>query len=234
MIDPLELAGHIAQSATLLGNHLAGPVKAMLYCVDDPDLSVTLQFNPDDMRLDRGISPGHGNGLMYAGFNPVSGANDSLVFDTWLDVSEPSGAEAVVTSLLPYTANILGKSRSIQEDMEALYKLTVPGKHEDTDIDDEVWAPVVVFLWQDFKFSGVITSLTFSIKLFDVLGAPQRAQVSIKMDGRAFWAADSSADVNEDAAEPQSFSSGLLGAEATYAAKTATLQVALRLLNRLR
>lgn len=232
MIDPVELAGHLAQSASLLGNHLAGPVKAMLYCVDKPDLSLTLQFNPDDLRIDRGLQVSRGHGKIYSGFESGGGENDKLSFDVWVDESEPSGAEALVTSLLPYTFNVIGKATSIEPKLKAFYELTRPGSSS-TDLDAEAMPPVVVFLWEKLKFTGVITQMGFTLNMFNVLGAPQRARVTMTIEGRAFYSTNDPEDIILDSGEPQSFSTGL-GSTLAYAAKTTTRTLALRVLNRLR
>ena len=233
MIDPIELAGHLAQSATLLGNHLAGPVKAMLYCIDKPSLSVTLQFNPATLRIDRGLSVTPGEGDVYAGFKPSGGANDTLIMEFWLDKSEATGAEAVITALLPYTFNELGTARTIEPEMKKLYALTMPGE-SNSDFTTAPRPPVVVFLWNDLRFTGVITSMSFNIKHFDVLGAPVRASVDVTMGGRAFWTSNDAQKTIEPEVSPASFSKSGAMAELTYKGKTGVRSAALRVLNRLR
>lgn len=233
MTDPVEIAGHLVQSATLLGNHLAGPVKAMLYCIDDPSLSMTLQFNPSNLRIDRGISVVSGDGDTYAGFRGSAGKNDTLNMDLWLDQSEATGAEAVVTALLPYTFNVVGKARSIESDMKKLYALTIPGS-DSPDLEQAPRQPVVVFLWNDLRFTGVISMLTFDVKHFDILGSPVRASVSFQMEGRAFYVTDDPQKVNEPTESPEAFPGGVAVPELAYKAKTAVRKTALRVLNRLR
>lgn len=230
MTDPVELAGHLAQSATLLGNHLVGPVKAMLYCVDDATLSVKLQFNPESLRLDRGVSLSPGSGVIFAGFEPSNARNDTLIFETWLDTSELPAAANAAASLMPYTFSTVGSSQSILEQMEALYLLTLPGAPMMSSYDAEVRPPVVVFLWDKLKFTGMISAMNFDIKLFDPLGAPRRASVYIQMEGRAFWTTSTPDDVLNDTASAQTF---LVGTTPTTDLVETARSIALRVLNRL-
>jgi hypothetical protein len=225
---------HLAQTAGLLAVHLAGPVKAMLYCVDDGSLSFTLQFNPSSFTLGRQtpVSPQSDGGVVYAGFSPDAGRNDTLTFETWLDASQPSALVSAAFSLSPYTANIGGSTGSILDDMKALYALTVP-RMATAAVEKDARPPAVVFLWEDFRFVGVVTEVMFDVKLFDALGAARRAMVNVRMEGKAFSELTDAEDILDSEQEVESFSTSLLGETASYAAENATRSTALRIALRL-
>lgn len=230
MIDPVELALRATQTAGLMAVHLLGPVRATLECLDDSDLSMSLPFNPESFQLTRRAPVSAGDGVRFAGLEPSAGTNDTLNFDTWLDASDASTAVAALSAVSPYTPNIAGESKSILEDMEALYQLTVPRIPSDAGPEDlQGRVPVVAFLWNDFKFIGVITNVSFDVRMFDPLGAPRRARVSVSMEGRAFVDADI-ATVLHDTESAESFGTSLPSVDVASALKEAALILATRLL----
>jgi hypothetical protein len=235
MADPVEVALSAVQSAAFIATHIAGPVKAQLYCVDDPDLTVDLTFNPTSLRLDRSSHMQNNAGDAYKSFETGrAGANDTLSFTTWLDASQPSAAIMLAVSLNFYTANVAGQKASVLDDMKAIHALSVPREVTDSDPAGMVRPPVLLFLWEEFKFTGVIQSLSMDVKLFDALGAPRRASVDITMEGRAFYATNDP-DLFLDAGEDvETFAGkGMVAGDTKYGLSTATRATALRVALRL-
>ena len=235
MADPIEVALSAVQSAGFIAAHLVGPVKAQLYCVDDPDLTVDLKFNPSSLRLDRASQMTNNPGDVYKSFETGrAGANDTLTFSTWLDASQPPAAVMLAVSLNPYTANVIGQKTSILKDMKALHALSIPREVPDSTPAGLVRPPVLLFLWEEFKFTGIIQSLSMDVKLFDALGAPRRASVDITMEGRAFYATndpDAFLDASEDA---EAFAgTGAFAGDTKYGLSTKLRATALRVALRL-
>jgi Contractile injection system tube protein len=235
MADPVEVAFSLAQSAGFIAAHLVGPVRAQLYCVDDPDLSVDLSFNPQSLTLDRSSQITNNPGKVYKPFETGSaGSNDTLTFQTWLDASQPPAAIMALASLNPYTVNIAGQKASILDDMKALHALTIPREVTDSEPAGLIRPPVVLFLWESFKFTGLITSMSFQVKLFDALGAPRRASVDITLEGRAFYATNDPTTFLDAGEAAESFAgAGIFAGDTKYGLTTATRATALRLALRL-
>lgn len=74
-----------------------------------------------------------------------------------------------------------------------LHRLTMPLKHS----DNYARPPICAFVWGKFQFQGVISSLSVNFNLFDADGGPRRAEITLKMTGRALTAASSSSQFLE-------------------------------------
>lgn len=175
----------------------SSPVKAVLYCLDNPSMSVSLQFNPSSFRLQRRpgweAGGGGGGGTLYApwkGLQFSGGHNDSLSFKTLLDESEERTQKGLSTDFAA-KKNTKRNEKSVLDPMKKLYALTMPLKIT----DKEIRPPVVAFIWEQFEFYGVITDLQAETTLFDYTGQPKRAELTITLEGQALTKASSADDV---------------------------------------
>lgn len=187
-LDAAELVARTLQTAGQLALHLTGPVRAILVNLDDGGKDFVLPFNPESLSIRRGglMTTGSQAGN-FAGLQSSGGKNDFLTFDIWLDASDIGNKVAYAASAVsPVTSNLAGTSGSVLDQMKALHALTCKKMDKAAGANDVPRLPVLAFLWQDFRFTGVITNLGFDVRLFDALGAPRRAKVSIEMEGQAF------------------------------------------------
>ncbi len=201
-LDIAEYAARAIQTAGLLALHLMGPVRAVLINLDESGSPGTTDFlkrggdfsfpfNPESLLISRSSPMSTGSGATnFAGFAVGSGTNDSLSFVVWLDASDIGagmglGGSALyaLSAMSPVTSNLAGTTGTVLELMRDLYALTVKKFDPDT---GEARLPVLAFLWQDLRFTGILTSLEFEVTLFDALGAPRRAKATLRMEGRAF------------------------------------------------
>ncbi len=189
------------------------PARAILHCMDVSDLTVELPYNPQSLQLSRRTGVGEvgggqegsqsvrqrgaGGGSTVSGsafpnMRYTGGARDTLSFSTLLDESEDegSGMQIYTLSLFPNSTD------SITSKLRKLYKLTLPLKFT-VGSDKQIRPPVVVFVWGDFYFSGMVSSFESTIKLFDSEGRPRRAMVNLSLLGRAFHAPSTSKDALE-------------------------------------
>ncbi len=232
-LDAAELAARTVQTAGQLALHLAGPVRAILHNLDDAGKDFAFPFNPETLSLQRGSLMESGDQAgNFAGLRAGRGQNDTLSFDIWLDASDIGSKVAYAASAVsPVTSSIAGTTGSVLEDMQTLYDLT---KKKVESGKTEGRLPVLAFLWHDFRFTGVITSLGFEVKLFDALGAPRRAKVSIQMMGQAFEDVDASqvlrTEIDAEEEMDQFSSMGLSTAKVASTLKATALRVAMRLI----
>jgi hypothetical protein len=233
-LDAAELAARTVQTAGQLALHLAGPVRAILHNLDDAGKDFAFPFNPESFSLQRGgglMREGEQSGN-FAGLRAGPGQNDTLSFDIWLDASDIGSKVAYAASAVsPVTSSIAGTTGSVLEDMQTLYDLT---KKKVESGQTEGRLPVLAFLWHDFRFTGVITALGFDVKLFDALGAPRRAKVSITMMGQAFENVNAAqvlrTELNATESMDEFSAMGLSTAKAASTLKATALRVALRLI----
>lgn len=218
----------LSSVAQLMGLVQPEPVKAMIYCLDDPLWSVFLQYNPESIRLTRDPSwqsagdlvrlnpndeqdlghqrtsrssfnflplmqePDQGPaGRAWKGLHFRGGSNDRLSFSTLFDQTEHRGTVGDMLPLeLGFEDKLFGQTNSsnVLEDVAKLYRLTLPIKVAPLigSADDvEPRPPACAFFWGNFQFMGVIDNLDVEFQVFDTLGQPVRARVSLTLTGAA-------------------------------------------------
>ena len=133
-------------------------------------------------------------GSAWPALTSAKGDLDELEFETLFDESEDhemaqlsassllSSFASMVPGLSVALALIPANTKSVVENIEALYQLTLPVKFDTK--GKEIRPPVLSFTWGDFEFTGVLKSVDFDILQFDTLGNAKRAKVSCKMQGR--------------------------------------------------
>jgi hypothetical protein len=174
-------------------------VKARIWCLDKDAWSVDLQFNPSDLDLSRSISMGKDEGFFgpYGGKPEFeNGTPDELAFTILVDTSvggeiDLADAGNFETAMLSALNSLLGSANtnddSILPQIQDLYRLTLPIKPAGATEDfGDNRPPVCAFVWEQFEFMGFVVSLDVDFLVFDASGRPKRAEVKVKMEGRAF------------------------------------------------
>lgn len=127
--------------------------------------NIDFKFNPTQFSLDRAVQWEDTRPMKeaYGILSFTGGSSDTLSFTTMLDTTEEEG-------------------KDILSSVKAIYGLT------DATITEATYQrpPMVKFVWKDFLFTGVISSVKFDFTLYSPEGKPLRADVSITMLGRAF------------------------------------------------
>lgn len=139
--------------------------KAELICEDKRSMSVVLQFNPTSFQLARKVNWAEQSPALqpYTLLQYGNGASDTLQVSLLLDTTE--------------------SSESILPGIRKLYDLTLPTVSV---ASLSLRPPLVSFVWQAFRFSGVVQSMDFEVLTFDTEGHPKRATVALGLLGQAF------------------------------------------------
>lgn len=155
------------------------PTKAQLFCLDQGDDSITFQFNPTSFQFSRKVTWAEGKnaGQPWTNLSFSFGGNDTLTVSLLVDANEPDTPDST-------------NDASVLEDVIKYYKLTMPLKIMDGE-DEIVRPPVVAFLWEQFQFQGVVTSMDVELLLFDENGRATRATVDLSLMGKALSGASS-------------------------------------------
>ena len=85
--------------------------------------------------------------------------------------------------MIPGVSTLL--KQNVLTDVHQLYRLTLPIDTVTGNAGGIMRPPIVLFAWGPFQFTGVITDLSFDIKLFDGEGLPRRATANVTIKGRA-------------------------------------------------
>lgn len=196
--------------------------KASLWCVEHDDWSFEFPFNPegDSLRLDRTVNwepdatdGAWGGAMVYGQGNP-----DRLQFTILLDETqavppEEADAESWEGHLLSIATALFSSSEtneySVLDHVKAIYRLSLPVLPSGFTDAYAARPPLVAFVWGDFEFMGMITSVGVQFLLFTPEGVPKRAKIDIEMSGRALSADITSVDAFfEDTYSPKSVSGG--------------------------
>lgn len=127
---------------------------------------IVFQYNPTSFSLDRQMSWEDAKAIKqpYGVLNFTGGSSDTLTFQTLFDCSEE-------------------KDGSILPTIDDLYQLTM------VQIDENSISkrpPIVTLHWNELTFVGVIKSLKVDFTMFNDKGDPQRADITVTMQGRSF------------------------------------------------
>lgn len=137
--------------------------KASFSCLDAPSLSISVQFNPTTFRTGR----------------RVVWSEQPVAFQPWGTLQYGTGTcDTMSVSLLVDTSE---GPESIIPDIKRFHDLTMPMR-----LGEEVRPPVILFVWEEYRFLGVIQSLDCEVMLFDETGRPKRATLALSLLGRAF------------------------------------------------
>ncbi|MEL6350108.1 MAG: hypothetical protein AAFV53_43815 [Myxococcota bacterium] len=180
------------------------PLKASIVALEG-STEIDFLYNPKEFTLTRnsGFTQRSKGDGPYGGIHWECAKPDELKFDVVIDVSEPEinfFSPMAATQLLPISslASLVGYAdkTSVLPEIEKLVKLTKPGKVSMKLKDKTIEVhrpPFVAFIWGDFEFFGGIQSIDSKVVLFNPLGVPKRAEVSISMLGQAVLGKDTPA-----------------------------------------
>jgi len=172
-------------------------VKARLWCLEDNDWSIELQFNPSEIDISRTSSVKEPSGfgeVMGGAPDFEAGESDSLTFKTLVDTSmageiDLADAADFEAQMLSALNSLLSSSEendeSVLPEVQKYYRLTTPIKPSGLE-EAEARPPVVAFIWDTFEFMGFITKCDIEFLLFDESGKAKRAEISIEIEGQAF------------------------------------------------
>lgn len=139
--------------------------RAELVCDERPSMSIPVQFNPTNFKLNRKVNWAEQAPALqpHTLLQYGSGGSDTMQVSLLLDSSESSA------SVLP--------------EIQRFYLLTLPTVMAP---NQSSRPPLVSFSWQSFRFRGVVQSLDFEVLAFDEQGTPKRATVAVALLGEAF------------------------------------------------
>ena len=169
--------------------------------VSGDDFKLEVHFNPSSLKVARKRTWQDGDQFEseYPSLQWAKTSHDTLSFTLLFDHSEPrdlSDMAATAASLNPVMnlgpmAKMMGlvNEDSVEDQLAVLYNLTNVWEIF-TDVPDGRRPPLVTFTWNNFAFTGAITTLTVEYILFDADGNPKRATAAVEMLGRLNWKGD--------------------------------------------
>lgn len=136
----------------------------------------------------------------YGSLRSTGGVNDSLTMTVMFDTTESDSALKGLGVSPIYPDMFPAYSKSVLGDVEQLYNLTKPilAGFANASKPGVERPPVVVFLWDELKFSGAISAISVTVSAFDKLGVARRASVDLTILGRAYMQAKSGLEIVED------------------------------------
>ena len=137
---------------------------------------------------------------VYGKLSSSGGQNDTLGMTVMFDTSE-SDSRLKGLGISPIFADLLPSySKSVLDLIQPLYELTKPILMGDPNpLKAPVERPpIVVFLWDQLRFSGAITSFGAEVSAFDKVGVARRAEVRLTLTGRAFMQGKTGNEVADD------------------------------------
>jgi hypothetical protein len=163
------LGGGLAGAASDLGAAAAGAavgalgVGGMIPVIWGPD-EFHFRFNPSDLSTSKSVqyerhpvpNDKRGNRIQYKGNNP-SNLTIKFLLDEW---EAPPGV-----------------GQDVHKMVNELFKLTMPVDPQ----NHESMPDKVMFLWGSVRFTGYITNVDATYKIFSRSGTPLRADVTVKM-----------------------------------------------------
>ncbi len=169
--------------------------------VSGDDFKLEVHFNPSTLKVTRKRTWQDGDQFEseYPSLQWAKTSHDTLSFTLLFDHSEPrdlSDMAATAAALNPVMnlgpmAKMMGlvNEDSVEDQLAILYGLSnvwdiFP------DMPDGRRPPLVTFTWNNFSFTGAITTLTVEYVLFDADGNPKRATAAVEMLGRLNWNGD--------------------------------------------
>jgi hypothetical protein len=170
--------------------------------VSGDDFKLEVHFNPSSLKVARKRTWQDGDQFEseYPSLQWGKTSHDTLSFTLLFDHSEPrdlSDMAATAASLNPVMnlgprrAKMMGlvNGDTVEHQLAVLYNLTNVWEVF-SDVPDGRRPPLATFTWNNFAFTGAITTLTVEYILFDADGNPKRATAAIEMLGRLNWKGD--------------------------------------------
>lgn len=162
-----------------------------------PKDEIEFQFNPKELSLSRSVSVNPGDREPDSYYSPIKvdgkSTYDELSFELTLDQSANSLAVTAATAFLPVTkaevpltlmpAKFLPSLGvpNVKDSVLILYSWTMIVDPSEIKKNRPYF---VLFEWDKFKFSGVISKLDVKYTMFDSDGTPLRAKVDVTIKGR--------------------------------------------------
>lgn len=143
--------------------HSERVTKARINCLDAPERSIEVPYNPTSFKLTR----------------KLTWAEQAPVLQPWTTIQFGNGASDTLnlTLLLDETET----DRSVLPLIRRFYDLTLPMQ-----VGEAVRPPCVVFSWENFDFQGVVQTVDVDVLLFDSSGRPKRANLTLTLLGKSF------------------------------------------------
>jgi len=153
------------------------PAKAQLVEIDaggtaiNPDKTVTVQFNPESLKVSFANQVQTPSGTGSSGDQPskqfVGAGTTKLTLQVWFDVTAPlAGADAGTQDVRKLTQKV------------AYY---ITPKQDDQDPKKTPKPPQVRFIWGSFQFDGLMDALDESLEFFSPQGMPLRASMNLSL-----------------------------------------------------
>lgn len=162
-----------ALAGALSANSPTSPAKIEITAYGSKPLKlVGTLLNPTELSLDRKNAwqqqrggggsgqPAESNGMTFAG------GEDNFSFSFLLDASEKPKDDLI-------------------KDMQALYNIARPFTFDESETKIER-PPVIGITWGEFKFTGVVESVSMKVSLFDHNAKFKRMNVTMALKGEAF------------------------------------------------
>jgi len=138
--------------------------------VINPDRSVTVQFNPETLKVsfsNQIAQPaGAGDDKQKAASQFVGSGTTKLSLQLWFDVAAPMASDAMGG----------GAENDVRKLTQKVAYFITPREN-----NKQFIPPVVRFIWGTFQFDGIVESMEESIEFFSADGRPQRASVSLSI-----------------------------------------------------